>query len=152
MSFILHGNWRRKWEPTPVLLPGKSRGWRSLIGYSPWGQKESDTTERLHFHFHFLSAIVEWSFSLISCHVLINLKFLHPDLFLSSIFSSSNYYLFSLWDSWVLKNMKNLQSYLVAGIKADNLIQAYLLLDTSYRKAEINRQLTSFSPVNVVIS
>jgi len=44
--------WRRKWQPTPVLLPGKSHGWRSLIGYSPWGPKESDMTEQLHFHFH----------------------------------------------------------------------------------------------------
>ena len=41
--------WRRKWQPTPVLLPGKSHGWRSLVGYSPWGCKESDTTEQLHF-------------------------------------------------------------------------------------------------------
>ena len=39
--------WRRKWQPTPVLLPGKSHGWRSLVGYSPWGRKESDTTEQL---------------------------------------------------------------------------------------------------------
>ena len=38
---------------TPVLLPGESHGWRSLIGYSPWGRKELDTTERLHFHFFF---------------------------------------------------------------------------------------------------
>ena len=45
-------HWRRKWQPTPVFLPGKSHGWRSLLGYSPWGLKESDTTERLHFHFH----------------------------------------------------------------------------------------------------
>ena len=44
--------WRRKWQPTPVLLPGKSHGWRSLVGYSPWGHKESDMTEQLHFHFH----------------------------------------------------------------------------------------------------
>ena len=41
--------WRSKWQPTPVILPGKSRGQRSLVGYSPWGRKESDTTERLHF-------------------------------------------------------------------------------------------------------
>ena len=41
--------WRRKWHPIPVFLPGKSHGWRSLVGYSPWGCKESDTTERLHF-------------------------------------------------------------------------------------------------------
>ena len=40
--------WRRKWQPTPVLLPGKFHGWRSLVGYSPWGRKESDTTEQLH--------------------------------------------------------------------------------------------------------
>ena len=41
--------WRRKWQPTPVFLPGKSHGQRSLVGYSPWGRKESDTNERLHF-------------------------------------------------------------------------------------------------------
>ena len=35
-------------QPTPVLLPGKSHGWRSVVGYSPWGCKESDSTERLH--------------------------------------------------------------------------------------------------------
>ena len=43
--------WRRKWQPTPGLLPGKFHGLRSQVGYSPWGRKESDTTERLHFHF-----------------------------------------------------------------------------------------------------
>ena len=42
---------RRRWHPTPVLLSGKSHGWRSLVGCSPWGRQESDTTERLHFHF-----------------------------------------------------------------------------------------------------
>ena len=40
-----------QWHPTPVLLPGKSFGQRSLVGCSPWGLKESDTTERLHFDF-----------------------------------------------------------------------------------------------------
>ena len=42
---------RRQWHPTPVILPGKSHGQRSLVGYSPWGREESDTTGRLHFHF-----------------------------------------------------------------------------------------------------
>ena len=42
---------RRRWHPTPVLLPGKSHGWRSPVGCSPWGRSESDTTERLHFYF-----------------------------------------------------------------------------------------------------
>ena len=41
--------WRRKWQPTPVLLPGKFYGLRSLVGYCPWDRKESDVTERLHF-------------------------------------------------------------------------------------------------------
>ena len=41
--------WRRKWQPTPVLLPGKFHGWRSPMGCSPWGHKESDTNEQLHF-------------------------------------------------------------------------------------------------------
>ena len=41
--------WRRKWQPTPILLPGKFRGWRSLVGYSPREPKESDMTEQLHF-------------------------------------------------------------------------------------------------------
>ena len=45
--------WRRQRHPTPVLLPGKSHGWRSLEGRSPWGRWGSDTTERLHFHFSF---------------------------------------------------------------------------------------------------
>ena len=36
--------WKKKWQPTPVLLPGKSHGQKSLEGYSPWGCKESSTT------------------------------------------------------------------------------------------------------------
>ena len=45
---------RRQWHPTPVLLPGKSHGRRSLVGCSPWGLEESDMTERLHFHLSLL--------------------------------------------------------------------------------------------------
>ena len=58
---------RRRWHATPVLLPGKSHGRRSLVGCSPWGHEESDTTERLHFHFHALekemvaySSVLAW--------------------------------------------------------------------------------------------
>ena len=43
--------WRRKWQSTPVFLPGESHGWRSLVGYSPWDHKELDTTEQLPFPF-----------------------------------------------------------------------------------------------------
>ena len=45
---------RRQWQPTPVLLPVKSHGWRSLLGCSPWGREESAKTERIHFHFSLL--------------------------------------------------------------------------------------------------
>ena len=61
------GMWRRQWHPTPVLLPGKSHEQRSLVGCSPWGHKELDTTEQLHFHFHALeketathSSVLAW--------------------------------------------------------------------------------------------
>ena len=46
--------WRRAWQGLPVVLPGESHGQRSLVGYNPWGCKESDTTERLHFTFFLL--------------------------------------------------------------------------------------------------
>ena len=47
--------WRRKWQSIPVLVPGKSHGCKRVVGYSPWGLKESDTTEQLHFHFNHIS-------------------------------------------------------------------------------------------------
>ena len=61
--------WRRRWHPTPVLLPGKFHGLRSLVGYSPFGRKESDTTERLHFHFS-LSCIGEGNGNPLQCSCL----------------------------------------------------------------------------------
>ena len=51
--------WRRKWQPTPVLLPGKFHGQRSLVGYSPWHHKESDMTEGLHFYFQLIFSIAQ---------------------------------------------------------------------------------------------
>ena len=63
--------WRRKWHPTPVLLPGKPHGRRNLVGCSPWGCTESDTTERLHFHFS-LSCIGEANSNPLQCYCLEN--------------------------------------------------------------------------------
>ena len=63
-----HG-WRRQWHPTPVLLPGKSHGWRSLIGCSPWGHEESDMTEQLPFCFS-LSCIGEGNGNPLQCSCL----------------------------------------------------------------------------------
>ena len=64
---------RRQWYRTPVLLPGKSHGWRSQVGCSPWGREESDTTERLPFHFS-LSCIGEGNGNLLQCSCLENSK------------------------------------------------------------------------------
>ena len=58
ITLTLSLSWKRKWPPTPVPLPGKSYGWRGLVGYSPWGREELDMTEWLHFHFS-LSCIGE---------------------------------------------------------------------------------------------
>ena len=62
---------RRQWHPTPVFLPGKSHGWRSLVGYSPWDREESHTTERLHFDFS-LSCIGEGHGNPLQCSCLEN--------------------------------------------------------------------------------
>ena len=54
-------SWRRAWQPTPVFLPGESHGQRTLAGYSPWGCRESDATER-------------WTLSAGQLHAFIDLK------------------------------------------------------------------------------
>ena len=64
LSLFTFMPWRRKWHPTPVLLPGKSHGRRSLVGYM-------DTTERLHFHFS-LSCIGEGNGNPLQCSCLEN--------------------------------------------------------------------------------
>ena len=62
-------SWRRQWHTTPVVLPGKSRGRRSLVGCSPWGRGESDATGQLHFHFS-LSCIGEGNGNPLQCSCL----------------------------------------------------------------------------------
>ena len=58
---------KKSWTGLKQILPRKSHGWRSLVGCSPWGREEVDTTERLHFHFHALekemathSSVLAW--------------------------------------------------------------------------------------------
>ena len=72
MNYLqLEGKRKRQWQPAPVLLPGKSHGQRSLVGCSPRGRKESDTTERLQFHFS-LSYIGEGNGNPLQCSCLEN--------------------------------------------------------------------------------
>ena len=63
--------WARQWQPTPLLLLGKSHGQRSLVGFSPWGRKGSDTTEWFHFYFS-LSCIGEGNGNPLQCSCLEN--------------------------------------------------------------------------------
>ena len=71
LSLFTFTHWRRQWHPTPVLLPGKSHGRRSLVGCSPWCRWGSDTTERLHFHFS-LSCIGKGNGNPLQCSCLEN--------------------------------------------------------------------------------
>ena len=71
MGFSRRRRQRRQWHPTPVLLPGKSHGWTSLEGWSPWGHWGSDMTERLHFHLS-LSCIGEGNGNPLQCSCLEN--------------------------------------------------------------------------------
>ena len=60
--------WRREWLPTPVFLPGEFHGEVSLVGYSPWGRKESDMTDS-HFTFTLFSSCVALSEELTTCYI-----------------------------------------------------------------------------------
>ena len=70
-SLIIFMHWRRKWQPTPVFLHGESQGQGSLVGCSPWGRWESDTTERLRFDFS-LSCIEEGNGNPLQCSCMEN--------------------------------------------------------------------------------
>ena len=64
MGLGKENDWRRKWQPTPVLLPGKFHGQRSLVGYSPWGGIESDTMSmhmRMCAHTHTHTQVRSWA-------------------------------------------------------------------------------------------
>ena len=84
-------SWRRKWHPTPVFLPGKSHRQRTLVGYNPWGRKESNTTERLRFtssslghgtatFFSFLTSFFLSHIHSRCCIILKNKHFLSPTM------------------------------------------------------------------------
>ena len=77
--------WRRKWQPTPVFLPGKSHGQRSLVGYSPWGHKESFCHLLILF---IISFAVQRHLSLIGSHLFISVFiFISPWILVPTFFS-----------------------------------------------------------------
>ena len=74
-SWVGNIPWRRKWQSTPIFLPGEFHGQRSLVGCSPRGCKESDMTERLHFHFHiYMSHLMQKANSLEKTLVLVRIE------------------------------------------------------------------------------
>ena len=98
--------WNRKWQPTPVFLPGKSHGQRSLECYSPWGRKESDTTEQLSSNNNILSV---W----VGIAVVMYLEVLQrlpgvPDFYLLSSFKNHRFiYLCSIVYDWEFQNLSS---------------------------------------------
>ena len=101
--------WRGKWQSTPVLLPGKSHGQRSLVRYSLWGRQESDMTERLHFtslHFQAGDRAVMWvahSKSSISVYLLLTWRHLLMSPTFSDL-SRNNYILFKVKQPLLFKS------------------------------------------------
>ena len=99
--------WRRKWQPTPVLLPGKSHGRRSLVGYNPWDAKELDTTERLHF----LSLSKRWK-SHCMCSLVLDLKKnFYKELYSNNGDIFSMYYILDNSMITILFNFLNMINY-----------------------------------------
>ena len=109
-----------KWQPIPVLLSRKFHGWRSLVGYSPWGCKKSDTTEQLHFHFHLV-----WS-SGFPYFLPFKPRFFHKELMIWATDSSRScfHWLYIAFPSWATKNIINLISVLT--IWWCSCVEAYL--------------------------
>ena len=89
--FFFRGGGSGIWQPTPVLLPGKSHGQRSMVGYSPWGLKQLDTTERLHFLWCFIDPGEPW--------LLVSVFFITSAL----LFQKSNYFSSDTWNVGYLK-------------------------------------------------
>ena len=91
--------WRRKWQPTPVFLPGEFHGQRSMAGYSPWGHKESDTTEWLRSTFIHWHSTLRKSLSSLFLHLFTSVL-THKFLFYSEVCNSISLFILMLqWSS-----------------------------------------------------
>ena len=83
------GFWRRKWQTTPVSLPGKSHGQRGLVGCSPWNRKDSDTTERLTLSVRFTRLYFQAETHTCCLHMLdVSLLFLCPNTLVKEVSSN----------------------------------------------------------------
>ena len=117
-SWVGKSPWRRNWWPTPVFLPGKSHGQRRLAGYSTWGHKESDTTERLTLSIlHTRNHSNRWKYSIEYDKILVPMeltsqygKIYHKEInkIIKTIADShkdhKEYIFFSMWVTFALKS------------------------------------------------
>ena len=111
--------WRRKWQLTPVLLPGESHRWRSLVGYSPWGRKGSDTTERLHFHFILLLFQSPAAKVIIGIEqVLTNVRNVNGSLWSMDVNEPCEWLYTKIWNREILTSQTGFWSCLLAGIRS----------------------------------
>ena len=100
--------WRRKGQPTPVLLPEKIPGWRILLGYCPWGHKELDITERLRTHTHTHTMFHCMHIPLLSGRTKVfleNIDFSRVQVVWAVVFAKQN--------TWFLTHMTNLGKYIL---------------------------------------
>ena len=112
---------RRRWHATPVLLHGKSFGWKSLVGgYSPWGHNELDTTKWLHFHFS-LSCIGEVNGKPLQCSCLENLR--DGGAWWAAVYGVAQ--------SWARLKWLSSSSYIMNSVKAKSRIKNSQFLDIS---------------------
>ena len=94
--------WKKDWLPTPVFLSGKTHGQRSLVGYSPWGRKESDRTERLSTARHNIYVMIQTIPSLsvlcvcCCCYCLVSL----PVLFIFRVYHIKTVWSHDCFKSW----------------------------------------------------
>ena len=114
--------WQGKWQPTLVLLPGKSHGRRNLVGYSPQGHKESDTTERLHFHFS-LSCIGEGHGNPLHCSWLENPR--EGTSWWAAVYGVAQ---IRTWLKWLSSSSRVVSGFLLSQVNADvNILFASIL-------------------------
>ena len=128
--------WRRKWQPTPVFLPGKSHGQRSLVGYSSWGHKESDTTEQTYTHTHtyrlemyyYFSYFSEWY---IKAHYQ---KFIIQSIFRNWLIMINEEYLgYHLVRRWT-RDWNSIHWFLYT---AQSITEFVLFIETRYNKEKV---------------
>ena len=93
--------WRRAWQPTPVFLPRKFHGQRSLAGYSPWGHKESYITEHKCFYsvfplFFSSRVLIRYNYFYSTCHGIQSLLFPYPTELLFPVVIAADYFFSSV--------------------------------------------------------